>query len=427
MAPDRCASDLWTETAIAADPTPPLIESDRVDVAIVGAGYTGLSTALHLAKAGASVCVLDAHEPGWGASGRNGGQVIPGLKHDPEELVRRYGVERGERLIEIAGGAADTVFDLIRRHDIDCRPVRKGWIQPAHSTAALASINRRAESWAARGAQVELLDRAAVAERIGSEGFAGGWVDHRAGGIQPLSYARGLARAGLEAGARIHGRTEVTKLWRDGNGWNVRTNTGSEVRAERVLIATNGYSGELWPGLRQTVMAANSFIVATDPLTGAAADTVLPRGEVCSTSKRLLLYFRRDAEGRLLIGGRGPFRDPTGPQDFAHLERALKLLFPQLGQPRIAYRWAGRIAITRDFMPHVHEPAPGLTIALGYSGRGIAMATTMGRLLAERMEGASDSQFGFPVTAISPIPLHGLQRFYLAAGVRYFSLLDALS
>lgn len=418
---------LWAQTAIAPVPTPPLTESSRVDVAIVGAGYTGLSAALHLAEAGTKVCVLDAHEPGWGASGRNGGQVIPGLKHDPEELIRRYGVERGERLIDIAGNAADTVFNLILRHGIDCQVVRKGWIQSAHSASALELIQRRAESWAQRGAQVEILDRAAVAERVGSNGFVGGWVDYRAGGIQPLSYARGLAQAGLNAGASIHGQTQATKLWRDGGIWILRTSTGSEVRAERVLIATNGYTGELWPGLRQTVIAANSFLAATDPLTDAAADTILPRGEVCSNSKRLLLYFRRDADGRLLIGGRGPFRDPSGPRDFAHLERALNILFPQLKKPHIAFRWAGRVAITREFMPHVHEPAPGLTIALGYNGRGVAMATTMGRLLAERMHGASDEQFGFPVGAISPIPLHGLQRLYIAAGVRYFSLMDALS
>ncbi len=417
---------LWAQTAIAPAPTPQLMESTSVDVAIVGAGYTGLSTALHLAEAGAKVCVLDTNEPGWGASGRNGGQVIPGLKHDPEELLRRYGVERGERLIKIAGSAADVVFDLIHRHDIECQPVRKGWIQPAHSTTALALIQRRADSWAKTGAKVEMLDRAAVAERVGSHGFAGGWVDHRAGGIQPLSYTRGLAKAAKKAGASIHGHTEVTGLRRDGGTWTLRTSAGAEVRAERVLIATNGYSGDLWPGLRQTVIAANSFIVATEPLAGAAADTILPRGEVCSNSKRLLLYFRRDAEGRLLIGGRGPFRDPREPNDFSHLERALNLMFPQLGQPRIAYRWAGRVAITRDFMPHVHEPAPGLTIALGYNGRGIAMATVMGRLLSERMQGATDAQFGFPVGTISPIPLHGLQRFYIAAGVRYYSMLDAL-
>jgi len=174
------------------------------------------------------------------------------------------------------------------------------------------------------------------------------------------------------------------------------------------------------------VLAANSFIVATEPLKGAAADAILPRGETASTSQRLLLYFRKDAQGRLLMGGRGHFADPAGPADFAHLERSLELLFPQLGRLRYEYRWAGRIAVTRDFMPHVHTPAPGMTIALGYNGRGIALATSMGRHLAARMLDAG-ADFPYPVSPIRPIPLHGLQRFYIAGGVAWYSLLDRLA
>jgi len=418
---------LWAATATAAPPTPPCTESKSVDVAIIGAGYTGLSAALHLAEAGVKVCVLEASEPGWGASGRNGGQVIPGLKYDPDQLRVMFGSAKAEGLIDTIGKAADTVFDLIERHRIDCDAVRQGWIQPAHSATVMPLLEKRAAQWAERGAPIELLDRDAVARRIGTSAYVGAWVDRRAGSIHPLKYCRGLAQAALAQGVAIHGRTHVSKLERQGSRWLLQTEQGAVVSAERVIIATNGYTGGLWPQLKQSVIAANSFIVATRPLPAALGDSILAGKEVVSDSRRLLLYYRRDAAGRLLMGGRGPFTDPQGPQDFAHLERSLALLFPQLAGIEYEYRWAGRVAITRDFLPHVHEPAAGLSIALGYNGRGIAMASTMGRCLAQRLTGDAATPFPFPISTIQPIPFHGLQRFYIAAGVAYYSILDKLS
>ncbi|NDZ15500.1 FAD-dependent oxidoreductase [Variovorax sp. WS11] len=417
---------LWAATAPPAPPTPPLASSRRADVLVVGAGFTGLSTALHLAEAGAQVCVLEAHEPGWGASGRNGGQVNPTLKHDPDDLVRLYGAAQAEPLIDAVSRSADLVFELIERHRIDCQPVRGGWLQVAYSAREVAGLHARAAQWARRGVATQALDRAAVAARLGTQAFAGGWLDGRAGGIHPLAYTRGLVRAAQGLGVAVHGETQVTGLERQGAQWHATTSTGATVIADQVVLATNGYTGPLWPGLARTLLAANSFIVATQPLEGPAADAILARGETASTSQRLLLYFRKDAQGRLLMGGRGHFADPRGPEDFAHLERSLELLFPHLGPLRYEYRWAGRIAVTHDFMPHVHTPAPGVTMALGYNGRGIALATSMGWHLAARLKG-STGDFPFPVTPMQPIPLHGLQRFYVAAGVAWYSLLDRMA
>ncbi|MGG1950219.1 NAD(P)/FAD-dependent oxidoreductase [Ralstonia solanacearum] len=416
---------LWTATAPAAPPTPPLQASIATDVLVIGGGYTGLSTALHLAERGTGVTVLEANDPGWGASGRNGGQVNPTLKHDPDELVRMLGAARAEPLIDMVSRSADLVFDLIGRHGIDCQPVRAGWLQLSYSDKAVPAMHARAHQWARRGVRVELLDRAAVARRVGTEAFAGGWLDGRAGAIQPLAYARGLVHAAQQAGASVHGHTAVTALERQGNTWAASTGTGAQVRAQRVVIATNGYTGALWPELAQTVLSANSFIVATRPLKPADAQAILARGETASTSQRLLLYFRKDATGRLLMGGRGFFTEPRGPQDFAHLERSLELLFPQLGRLDYEYRWSGRIAITRDFMPHIHEPAPGMTMALGCNGRGIALCTSLGQHIAARLTDSAHA-FPYPVSPIVPIPLHGLQRFYIAAGVAWYSLLDKL-
>jgi glycine/D-amino acid oxidase-like deaminating enzyme len=417
---------LWAATAEPAVDTPPLDTSVKTDVLIVGAGYTGLSSALHLAGHGLTVCVIDANEPGWGASGRNGGQVIPGLKYDPDELIRRYGSRDGEALVQIAGSAADTVFDLIERHQIQCDATRNGWIQPAHSDKLLGTLHGRARQWESRGAPVELLDRTQVAKRLGTETFVGGWIDKRAGSVQPLSYARGLARAAKAAGVAIHGATRAVALEQRPDGWRVRCAGEVVIDAKQVLLATNGYTDALWPGLAQSVIAANSFIVATRPLPDDIAATVLPGREVASDSRRLLLYFRKDAAGRLLMGGRGPFRDPRTGADWAHLERAARLMYPQLEGVEYEYRWAGRIAITRDFLPHVHTPAEGLTIALGYNGRGIAMATTLGRHLAAFMSGAAQG-LPLPPTSIKPIPFHALQRIYISAGVAWYGLLDALS
>ncbi|MBV7485262.1 FAD-binding oxidoreductase [Bordetella sp. BOR01] len=417
---------LWHATATPAGPDEPLQDDCSVDVAIVGAGFTGLSAALHLAQNGAKVCVLEAEQVGWGASGRNGGQVIPGLKYDPDGIARRFGPD-ADSLIELAGTAADTVFGLIEQFNIPCDAVRKGWIQTAHSPAMMRLVEKRARQWERRGAHVELLDRDAVAQRTGTRSFVGGWVDYRAGSVQPLSYARGLAAAARGLGASIYGQTRVAALERGGRGWTVTTQAGRTVNAERVLLATNAYTDTLWPGLRRSILAATSYLVATKPLSAEQGRSILEGGEVSSDSKRLLVYFRRDASGRLVLGGRGPFSDPHSPAQWRHVERALQLLFPQLAGVGFDYRWAGRLAITADGLPHVHEPAPGLNVVLGYNGRGVALATTLGKVIASYIAAGSRGGLPYPVTAIRRIPGHGLQRAYLAAGVTWYRLLDALS
>src|SRR5215468_5891014 len=186
---------LWAATAPPAPPTPPLAQSARADVCVVGAGYAGLSTALHLAERGVRTVVLEAHEPGFGGSGRNGGQVIPGLKYDPDDLVAMFGAEAGGHLVRVAGGAADTLFGLIARHGIDCEARKCGWIQPAFAAADVPVVERRAEQWQRRGAPVEVIDRDTVRRLVGSPIYHGGLLDRRGGSVQPLSYARGLARA----------------------------------------------------------------------------------------------------------------------------------------------------------------------------------------------------------------------------------------
>jgi glycine/D-amino acid oxidase-like deaminating enzyme len=422
--PFPLSPSLWAATAPPAAETPPLAAPARADVCVIGGGYCGLSAALHLAEQGADTILLEAREPGWGGSGRNGGQVIPGLKYDPAELRAKFGEEHGRRLVDFAGRTADTVFDLIDRHAMDVPHVRAGWIQGAHTEAGLAEVARRAEQWSAWGASTELLDRAAAARKLGTDSYLGGWIDRRGGAIQPLAFARGLARAALAAGARIHGGTAVTKLERRGERWHVETDRGVAVDAGRVLLATNGYTGDLVPGLRRTVIAVNSFQIATEPLTDNLRKTILPEGHVSSDTRKLLLYFRFDHQGRLLMGGRGPFREPKGPEDWAHLERVLGKLFPQVKGTPIAYRWCGRVAVTRDFLPHLHEPAPGLLVDIGCMGRGVGLQTTMGKTLARYLGSGRAGDLPFPIVPIAPIPAHGLNRLYVSAIIAWYRMTD---
>ena len=415
---------LWVATARPAPETSPLDASRKADIAIIGAGFSGLAAALRLAESGASVVVLEAGEPGWGASGRNGGQVIPGLKWDPDELVAMFGVEAGEHLARVAGGAPDTVFDLIERHRIDCEAKRCGRIQPTFADADNGLAARRVEQWQRRGAPVSMLDRETACRLVGSPIYRGGWIDRRAGSVQPLSYSRGLARAAQEAGALVCGNSRVAALARDGGRWNVTTAHGPAVSAERVLLATNGYTAGLWPQLHQTVIAANSFQVATGRLPDELVRTVLPEGHVASDTRKLLLYYRANHDGRLIMGGRGTFREPIGPDDYRHLESVIGLVFPQLKGTRCEFHWTGRVALTRDHLPHVHQPAPGLTVFLGYNGRGVAMATVLGTLVAAHLVAPAANPLPLPVTGIRPIPLHALHRIYATALLQMYRLSD---
>lgn len=418
------APSLWAATAPPPPPTPKLDRDVEADVCVIGGGYAGLSAALHLAERGKGVVLLESHEPGWGASGRNGGQVIPGIKYDPSELAAKFGPDAGEALAAFVGGTADLVWEMIGRHGMDVPHARNGWIQGAHTDEMVATVKRRAAEWGARGVATRVLDRDQAAATLGTRQYLGGWVDPRGGGVQPLAYARGLAKAAIAAGAALHGGSRVASIGRSGAGFEVRTAQGAAVKAGKVLMATGGYTGDLIPKLRQTIIAPNSFIVATEPLSDNLAKSILPEGHVTSDTRQLLLYFRKDHQNRFLMGGRGPFREPKSDADWAHLERVMHKMYPQLEGSPIAHRWCGRVALTRDFLPHLHEPEPGLLIDIGCMGRGVGLQTAMGRAMAAYAASGDRRELPFPITPIEPLPFHALHKLYVSAIIAWYRLTD---
>ncbi|HEV7986234.1 MAG TPA: FAD-binding oxidoreductase [Steroidobacteraceae bacterium] len=417
---------LWSATAPASPKFPELSGALLAQVAIVGAGYTGLSAALHLNEQGRDSVLLERHEIGEGASGLNGGQVIAGVKNDPGELLRLFGPRLGPKLIDTVGSGPDLVFELIRKHGIACDAVRTGWIQAATSERELSRIRARVDQWRRYGADAEVLNREQTARLIGSGYYRGAWIDRRGGTVQPLAYARGLARAAQSAGSRIYVRSPAVRLSRSSEQWRLDTPRGS-VTAPIVIIATDAYTDGLVDPLRRSLVVVPSFQVATAPLPPALRSSILPQHQSVSDTGHLLRYFRLDAGGRLLMGSRGAFdRTPT-PESARHLYQAVREIFPRLDGTAFDFHWSGLVAITTDRLPHLHELGPGLLAGVGYNGRGIAMATTMGRLLARLAAGESAAELGFPITPVRPLRLHRFARLAARTTMQFLRARDRLA
>ncbi len=416
---------LYAATARPGPATPPLDGDRRVSVAVIGAGFTGLSTALHLAEAGTEVAVLDANEPGWGASGRNGGQVNPGLKPDPSEVESDFGPDWGGRMVRFGWSAPDALFELIRSRQIQCDARNGGTIRAATSRGHAEGVRRTAEDCMRRGMPVSLLDREAARAATGCDRYETAMLDRSGGDVQPLDLVRGLAGAVIKAGGRVHGGTRAVSLRREGSVWCVGTPVGI-VRADSVVLGGNGYTDGLWPGLRRSVVPVFSSIAATVPLTDALADAIMPSGSVLYESGHITVYLRRDRNNRLLIGGRGPQRPIGDPSPVAYLIRYAERLWPGLRGVAWSHGWNGQLAMTVDHYPHVHEPAPGLFASLGYNGRGVALATAMGGEIARRVTRAPEHMLSIPLSPIRPIRLHGLWRLGVAAKVLEGRIRDRL-
>lgn len=393
---------LWDDTAAEEAFTSPMAGDVTTELAIIGGGFTGLSTALHAAERGIDCHVLEARQIGYGGSGRNVGLVNAGIWLPPQDVRARLGESRGSGFITTLGEAPSYVMSLIERHQIRCELTKTGTIHAAHSPKGYEDLARRAEEWHRLGAPVDLLSRDEAADKIGSDAFHGGLLDHRAGTINPMGYVRGLARAALGAGARISTGVTATGLRRDKDRWIVETDQG-RVTAKSVVIGTNAYSDDLWPGLRKSFTMIHYFQLATVPL-GDKAASILREGQGLWDTGQIMFSLRRDAFGRIIIGSMGKVIGGLKGLSRRWAARRLQQIFPELGTVEFEKSWHGQIAMTPDHLPRIHRLADGLYTPIGYNGRGITPGTIFGRAIAELLAGGKEEDLPLPITDLQTVP-----------------------
>ena len=416
---------LYAATAVPPLELPPLDADRNVAVAIVGGGFAGLSTALHLAEQGVETLVLEAREPGWGASGNNGGQLNPGLKLDLDTVEAEFGGDLGARMIAFSYHTPVFTLELIRRLGIACDARQNGTLRAAYHESHARAVEATTAQCIRRGMPVRLLDRHELRQMTGTDRYVRALFDARGGDVHPLNYARGLARAVLAAGSAIYARTPANSLSREGTRWRIDT-PRAIIRADKVLIATNGFSDDLWPGLKRTIVPLFSSIAATAPLPDSVAGEIMPTRSVLYESGHITVYYRIDTSNRLLMGGRGPMHWISDPNAVAYLMRYAERLWPALAGIGWTHGWNSRLAMTADHYPHVHEPASGLLAYLGCNGRGVALATAMGQQLARRLIGGETTPIDMPLTAIKPIRFHGAWPVAVRSAVLVGRLRDRL-
>jgi len=396
-------------------------------VTIVGGGLTGLNAALQLASNGVSVCVLEAKNLGFGASGRSGGQVNLGLNLGPKALLKKFGTAQGERLIDLVINTPDHVFKSIRENKLNCDPVQNGWIQGAITEIHLETQRQLLDEYAEFGCTLEMLDKATLETRAGTSRYRGGLHCPMAGSLHPLSYTRELASASLAAGAKIFTDSPVTGISQSESktsGWTLTTAEG-QITSEQVLICTNGYTDNLIKGLRRAVVPVRSLLMATEPLSDNLRATVLPNQVTFVDKRRLILYFRYDRDGRLCVGDHGPMRDAFCEADFDAVKRRVNDVFPQLSNTRWDYHWGGRVAITKDSLPFMHCVGPGLIAGMGYNGRGIGMGTMMGKTLAAHIL-QPEQPTAFPLTTPKKFAMHKFHTAGVSMTIKWMALRDHL-
>jgi gamma-glutamylputrescine oxidase len=416
----------YVATARGLADQPPLSDTLSADVCVVGAGYTGLSAALHLAERGYSVVVLEAQRVAWGASGRNGGQIGTGQRCDEAALEARFGRDTAQQLFRLAEESKALVRSRISQHAIDCE-FRSGQLLCAAKAAHMDALKRRAGKLASDYdyPHQSCIPKTGLSELLGSSLYFGASLDTQAAHLHPLNYALGLARACREAGVRIFEQSAVTG-YTGSAPVSLRTARG-EVQARIVVLACNAYLDELEPRLAATIMPVNNFLVATEPLGERRCRALIRDPLAVHDTLFVLNYFRLSADGRLIFAGGENYRRHF-PTDIAGFVRPHMLrVFPQLRDVQIDYAWGGRLAITMDRMPHFGRLGADIYFVQGYSGHGVAMATLAGQLLAEAVAGSAERFDIFARLAPPPFPGGTLLRWPgLVLGMLWYALRDRL-
>ena len=404
---------LWAAVTPAGPELPELAGAQEADVVVIGGGFTGLSTALHLRDAGLDVAVVEAMEPGWGASGRSNGQVIPTLSRpDPEDIIAKHGAA-GERFVALLRDSASILFDLTRRYNIPAEQEQTGWVQPVHSPGRIKIAERRVRQWSKFGAPVELLSRDQVRDMLGSDAWFGGFWNRSGGHINPLALSRGLAGVVVEKGARIFARSPATSIARRDGKWLVKTALG-QISGKALVVATNAYSDEfsksLIPDLAREVVPVLSWQMATQPLSDNVRKTIIPGRQAMSDTHGELYFARYDARNRLVTGGAVIGPGNKAERIKARVTERLQRLWPQIGDVSFDYVWNGYVGMTTDFLPRMHRLGPDAYGWTGCNGRAVALSIALGGELAKAVRGAAEHDLALPFTEPTPIPAHGLLR-----------------
>lgn len=423
---------LTTTEFPATDQTRPL--PDVTDVAVIGAGFTGLSAARTLAKRGARVAVLESQTIGWGASSRNGGMVLTGLKLGVSQLKSKYGAELTRRMYAASLASIDCVEQIVNQERIDCDFSRCGHLEVACKQKHFDDYQRQAEIIEVEfNHKLRVVPRGELNTEIGSSIYFGGMVDEISAGCNPARYVAGLARAAMNSGAQVYEHTRVNSIERDSRngepGWKISTSRGP-LWAHEVFTATSGYTGTATPTLQKKIIPIGSFIITTEILPKSLAHELSPRNRMIYDSKRYLHYYRLTPDHRMLFGGRAAFfpeNRSTVRRSAEILRREMVEIYPQLRVTRVEYVWGGTLDFCFDTMPHAGE-LNGIYYAVGYAGHGVAMATYLGAQVAASICGrASDNPYAEIAFPGAPLGLYNGTPWFLPLAGAYYKLLDWIS
>jgi glycine/D-amino acid oxidase-like deaminating enzyme len=414
---------LWAATATSKPQLDSIKGNQKTDIAIIGGGYTGLSAALHLSKMGRENIVLEAQDIGHGGAGRNVGLVNAGLWLMPEDLLRLAGPEYGKKLIDVLGNSPDMVFDLIKEHDIDCEALRNGTLHCADSKKGLKALGQREEQWKKLGAPVQLLSKEDTALKTGSDSFYGALLDNRAGTIQPLSYAHGLANAALKAGSQIFKQSPVIAIDKSKGEFKLKTPTGT-LTAKSVIIAVPAYPDHVYKSNQKSLVQMSFFQFATQPLSKDILKTVLPGHQGAWDTNLILSSYRLDAAGRLIVGSVGTVNDFAYGLHESWVNRTIAKTFPQIEEIKLEYGWHGKFAMNNTHIPRFHVPDKNMAMISSYNGRGIGPGTVFGKLLAQYITTGSVDGIPLPITKLAPIHTRKFWELFYETGSRLYHFIQ---
>ena len=424
---------LWHKTAPERVDYAHLSDATKAEITIIGGGYTGLSAALHLAENDHDVALLEARQIGWGASGRNGGQVNPALPvANPEELFTALPAIYAERLACLSLGSADFLFNLIGKHQIDCDARQSGWIRALHSRKAQKLACLSIQKWAEYGANMRLLSPEETRNFTGSATYSAAILSPSGGLVHPLKLAQGLAAAAHQKGARIYEESPMASLSEIKGGWRVQAGKG-QIDSRLVIFATNAYSAtfskqthNFEKQIRASILCANPIQIATDPLLAELVQTILLHGHSISDSRQMILYARREDDNRIIYGSIGQRWHGRHLSGFDWLEKDAGRIFLQLAKVKWPYRWGGQIALTETRLPHLTQLAKSVVAGLGYNGRGVAMANVMGKILADYAIGKPPSELSLPLLPPTPFTLGRFKQWALNSYITFAKTQDWL-